>query len=524
MADIISYIRAGYSLLYLHTSEETRAEQCILNAVKELKGRALKVWSHSEGLSFPLLPKIPTDKEAVDPVMPLTKIGKDASDCIYIFRDLHKFFQIPKVLRLLRDHARDFKQVKKTLIIIAPVNLIPPDLERDVALIDFDLPGRPELTEVLNMMCKQNNKIMSQFDADEMDLIIDAALGLTCVEAENAMAKAIVDWSFSPIQGRLAISALVMREKANVVKKTGMLEYFQAAETANDIGGLGNLKQWLRMRKKAFSKAARDYYLPLPKGIVLVGLPGCGKSLTAKAASNILGVPLIRFDIGKIFAGLIGQSEQNMRNALQTIDAIGNSVVWIDEMEKAFAGMGGDGRQDSGVSRRVFGSLITWMSEKKGGSFIVATVNGIDSLPDELLRKGRFDEIFFVGLPTEAEREEIFKIQLKKIHRDPNKFDCKALAQDKCSKGFSGAEIEQAIISAMYASFDLERELTTDSIQEESESAVPLSKCRTAQLNEMVKWANQNAVKASFSGSSDDSNDGRSLDVNSLKRSIPNGI
>lgn len=279
------------------------------------------------------------------------------------------------------------------------------------------------------------------------------------------------------------------------VKKSGILEYFEPKQTANDIGGLENLKAWLKMRSKAFSKKAREFGLPMPRGILLVGLPGCGKSLSAKAASHILGLPLLRFDIGRVFGGLVGDSERNMRTAISTAEAVGSCVLWIDEMEKAFAGMSGGNSGDGGTSQRVFGNFITWMQEKTTPCFIIATVNRIESLPPELLRKGRFDETFFVGLPSKREREQILKVHLRLKNQKIND-----AALQKCieaSDGFSGAELEEAIVTGMYGAFDQERGLTADDLIEAIKLTNPLSKSKSDDLKAMAKWASNNAVNAS---------------------------
>jgi SpoVK/Ycf46/Vps4 family AAA+-type ATPase len=280
----------------------------------------------------------------------------------------------------------------------------------------------------------------------------------------------------------------------------------------DDIGGLENLKLWMDIRKNAFTRKAREFGLPTPRGILLVGLPGCGKSLSAKATSNALGVPLIRFDIGRVFGGLVGQSEQNMRMAIQTIEAIGNCVVWIDELEKAFAGAGGSGASDSGVTQRVFGTFITWMQENDSAAFIVATVNRIESLPPELLRKGRFDEIFFVNLPGKRERETIFDIHIRKRDRDSKNFDINALAE--ASEDFSGAEIEEAVITGLYSAFyDEARELKTEDIVKAVKETVPLAVSAKSSLDAMKTWAQKNAVNASKLEGKLEQALGRQLDI-----------
>jgi SpoVK/Ycf46/Vps4 family AAA+-type ATPase len=324
-------------------------------------------------------------------------------------------------------------------------------------------------------------------------------MGLTTTEAENAMAKCIVEYVNSQKDKKAvnSISKLVLKEKALAVKKSGILEYYPATQTAADVGGLENLIEWLNIRKEAFTARARDFGLPMPRGIILVGIPGCGKSLSAKACSNLWDVPLLKLDMGNIFGGLVGESERNMRTCIQTAEAIGSSVLWADELEKSLAGTGGNGSTDGGTTQRVFGTFLTWMQEKTCPCFVVATVNRIDGLPPELLRKGRFDEIFFVGLPTERERQIILNIHIKKYKRDAKNFEKEMPEMVKASEGFSGAELEEAVVSGLYAAFYHKRDLTPEDVLKAIKNTNPLSKSRANEIQEMVKWAAENAVNAS---------------------------
>jgi SpoVK/Ycf46/Vps4 family AAA+-type ATPase len=491
--NLIPYIKACYPVLYIVTAEEARAELAILNAAKELK-RKIVAWSHTEGFSVPGKDE---HEQIEDPIEALTRLKSDPPETIFIMRDFHMFLTVPKTIRQVRDIARDFKQTRKTMIMISPVKKLPPELERDVTVLEFDLPKREDIEQIFTALYNGNKKKIGEITADEQERIIQAAMGLTTVEAESAFAKAIVENASNGTKD-VPISKLVMKEKANTVKKTGILEYFEAKQTVNDVGGLENLKEWLTMRSKAFSKQARDFGLPMPRGILLVGLPGCGKSLSAKAASNILGVPLLRFDIGRVFGGLVGESESNMRTAIQTAEAVGSCVLWIDEMEKAFAGMGGSGSTDGGTSQRVFGNFITWMQEKTTPCFIISTVNRIEGLPPELLRKGRFDETFFVGLPSEKEREAILQIHIQKYGRKLKDFNAKEITECvKASDGFSGAELEEAVVSALYVAFHHERELQGDDILKAIKNTNPLSKSKAKELEAMASWAESNALNAS---------------------------
>lgn len=511
--DLVAYIKAGYPLLYMVTAEENRAELEIGRVAQECQ-RKIFVWSATEGLLDLATKK---KENVIEPVQALQAIRQKDDGAVFIIRDLHAFFKNPIVVRQLRDIAREFKQHRKHVIILTPVSEIPRELERDVVIVDFELPTKDQIAEIWDRLYSDNQALFKkqgcEVDEDERDRIISAALGLTSVEAENAFSKATVMTLRADPKGRPAISKLVMGEKANAVKKNGILEYFEAQERKDDIGGLDVLKKWLDIRSRAFSKKAREFGLPLPKGILLVGLPGCGKSLTAKAASNILQVPLIRFDISRVFGGIVGQSEAQMRGAIQTIDRVGQCVVWIDEAEKAFAGVGGSGNNDSGVTKRVFGNFLTWMQEKRGASFVIMTVNNIDAIASsspEMLRKGRFDEIFFVGLPSEDEREQIFGIHIRRMKRDPSKFNLEKLA--KTSQGFSGAEIEMAVIEGLYSAFYEDKDLMERHISDAAKNTNPLSKTQEAALNRMKEWAENNAVNASLNGK-DEGHAGRQLSI-----------
>jgi AAA+ superfamily predicted ATPase len=493
MQELNHYVAAGYPVIYLITPEESRAELQILAVAKATK-RKITIWSHTDGF---FTPDQKHQEQVEDPIEALQKI-KDAKEAgIWVFRDLHKYFDTPRVLRLLRDIAMSFKQKGQTLMMVSPVNKLPLDIEHDVTVVEFELPTYEEIKKVWDTIYTEYKAKIGEMNEDQHEEVITAAMGLTTIEAENAFAKALVARKDYP-DPKPTISKLVLREKAQIVKKSGILEYFEAQESVSDIGGLENIKAFLAKRKQAFTKKAKDFGLPQPRGIVLAGLPGCGKSLSAKVASNIMGLPLIRFDMGRIFAGLVGASEQNMRTALNTIDAIGNCVVWVDEMEKAFAGMGGSGSNDSGVSQRVIGSFLSWMQDKKSPSFVVATVNRIENILDtmpELLRRGRFDEIFFVGLPSGEERTEILNIHIRKHKRNPKDFDLKQVV--KSSEGFSGAELGEAVITGLYEAFGTDTELNADHILTGVKSTNPLSKSAATQLEHMAKWARENAAPAS---------------------------
>lgn len=493
--NIVPYIKAKFPILYIETPEEARAELCVIGAAKELQ-RVVKTWSITEG--FTTLGKANANEQVLDPIEALTQIKDAAEDAIYVFRDLHTLFSSgPQIPRLLRDIARDFKQLKKTLILISPVARMTPEIERDITLLQFELPKQADMELLFKNLYAGAKTKLGKIAEDEQERIIQAAMGLTTIEAENAIAKAMIEFLNDPSPNKAPISKRVLVEKAMAVRKTGVLEYFEANQTAKDIGGLDNLKQWLNMRAKAFSKKAREFGLPMPRGILLVGIAGCGKSLSAKAASNILGVPLLKFDVGRVFGGIVGESEANIRRTIQTAEAVGPSVLWVDEMEKAFAGMGSANSTDGGTTQRVFGNFLTWMQEKTCPCFVIATVNRLEGLPPELLRKGRFDEIFFVGLPSAEEREEILNIHVGHYGRDPKLIAPRIKELVNATTKFSGAEIEEAVVSGLYTAFYHERELQAEDILKAANNTIPLSKSRASELEAMAKWAQDNAVNAS---------------------------
>ncbi len=425
-----------------------------------------------------------------------------------MFRDLHSSLgdgnraPDPAVVRRLRDVAGSFKAgaVPRTLIVLAPLLRIPPELEKDVTLLDFPLPGEPEIRHLLDGMIATDaagGRIEVQLDDRGKEKRAKAALGLTVGEAENAFARAMVN------DGRLTADdvEVVLEEKRQTIRKSGLLEFVPVDVELADVGGLENLKRWLAKRNESWLAEAAAYGLPAPKGVLITGVPGCGKSLTAKAIASAWQLPLLRMDIGRVFSGLVGSSEQNMRTGIATAEAASPCVLWIDEIEKGFAGVAGGG--DSGTSSRVFGSFLTWMQEKSRPVFVIATANNIDRLPPEFLRKGRFDEIFFVDLPTYSERCDIWGIQLLKrvrsdevragLEKDAALID--ALAG--VSEGYSGAEIEQAVTAGLFDAFAERRPLTGDDLLRAVRNMVPLSVTQAEEIQAVRSWANVRAVAAS---------------------------
>lgn len=473
---IMNYVRAGYPGIYIVSNEESRVEGELKAVAENLKYR-LFAWSVVDGIVDTADGSVQNHQ---DPQEILTALADLPENSVILLRDFHQFMETPNPMltRMLKDVMRIGKTKGRVIVIVACRLVLPPELERDFVVLEFELPGKDELGAVLDNIAKSARK--KKPDADQRDRLLDAACGLTSMEAENAFALSVIE------SGALA-PAVVSREKASAVKKNGVLEICAVSETLDSIGGLDLLKTWLVRRKDAFGRKAVEYRLPCPKGLLIIGIPGTGKSLTAKATASVFQRPLLRLDAGRLYGGLVGESEANARSVIQTVEAIAPCILWIDEIEKGFSGSRSSGMTDGGTSSRVFGTFISWMQEKTSPVFIVATANDVTQLPPEMLRKGRFDELFFVDLPSAEEREAIWSIQIRKHGRDPGTFDLGQLA--KITDGFTGAEIEQAFIDALYAAFNADKEPTDLTISLVIEDLVPLSKLMGDQINALRKWA-----------------------------------
>ena len=487
------YIRARYPLLWVVTSEEERALGEI-EAVAKSQRKRMWVWSMTTGLANVALPN-QADKTKRDPLALLSSVLDEAEAGLWVLRDFHPFLKDAGIVRRLREVAQGIQTSQKTVILLGPVLAIPPELEKEVTVLDLPLPDGPQLTATIDGMldaAQRNGEIDIALDRRQRARLVQACLGLTESEASNAIAKAIVQTG-----GRLDGAAIeaVMAEKQQIIRKSGLLEFYASDERlGSSVGGLDVLKEWLRKRVRAFSDEARAFGLPEPKGILLVGVQGCGKSLVAKSVANTWKLPLLRLDVGRLFSSLVGSSEENLRGAIRVAESIAPVVLWVDEIEKGFSGVGG-GMSDAGTAARVFGSFITWLQEKQSPVFVIATANNVAQLPPELVRKGRFDEIFFVDLPSAEERTQIWRIHLLKRNRDPDAFDLGSLAM--ASDGLSGAEIEQAVIAGLYEAFDKNRPLEMDDLLEVLHDTVPLSRMMEEQIAGLRAWAKQRARQAS---------------------------
>ena len=496
--EIETLVRARYPILYVISSEEVRVQE-LLSQIAQRRQKKVFEWTYSQGLT-PAGSSIQSQKHrnasTKDPLLALDQVIDQVEPAIFIFKDFHPFLTRNNfaVIRKLKEIALHLKNSFKTVVLVSPTLEIPTELEKEITVLNFPLPTREELGKLLDHILED----ISQFKQVKIDLddtgrerLLQAALGLTLGEAENVFAKIIVQ------DGRLSGDDVneVFAEKQQIIRKSGLLEYYATDETFANVGGMTVLQEWLQKRSLAFTAEAREFGLPPPKGVLLLGIQGCGKSLCAKAVSALWQLPLLRFDMGRMFGSLVGSSEENVRKAISVAESVAPAILWVDEIDKAFAGSQGSGSTDGGTTARVFGTFLTWLSEKKAPVFVVATANDISQLPPELLRKGRLDEIFFVDLPSSEERADIFRIHLSKRNRQSEEFDLAALV--KASPEFSGAEIEEAINSALYDAFYARQPLATAHVLESLQQTVPLARTMDEQINRLRTWAEGRARNAS---------------------------
>ncbi len=473
LARIPRLVSARYPILWLVSTEEERVERG-LERLAKTEGMTLVRWRRtsgmvSGGLAFP---------DTEDPVAAFATCSSMDGPTLFLFEDLADDFQDPRVVRRLRDLQNEIAGRRQAILILSHRLNLPPELEKDVAVLDIPLPARQEVARLLGLLLL-SQKI--ELAPDLFEQFVTASLGLTEKEIKRAYARLLLDGE----RFAAADVELLLEEKARLLRKSRHLEFVRPDVRMGDVGGLGNLKDWLRQRAAAFTEKARIYGLPEPKGLFLLGVQGCGKSLSAKAVADLWRVPLLRLDIAALFAG---PAEEGLRETIRVAESLAPVVLWIDEIEKAFLG-------DAAGSSRVFGTFLTWMQEKTKPVFVVGTANEVRGLPPELLRKGRFDEIFFVDLPNVHERLEILDIHLRRKGRDPERFDLLAVAEE--TERWSGAELEQLIISAMFLSFSADRELAQEDLVRVAKETVPLAVTMDDRLKELREWARPRARPAS---------------------------
>jgi ATP-dependent 26S proteasome regulatory subunit len=466
-------VSSGYPLVYLLTHEEERGQRLVVEALKSAKLK-VGVWSSTGGGK---------GKEgAKDPeqlLKSLQSVGAGAT----ILLDFHVFLDRPEVLRRIRDLIPVLSRNGHTLIILAPILIMPEELEKDITLLELPLPSREELDALFRKICTEEKVI---FPEDFTDSVVRAARGLTENEARRVFTKALRKGGGF----KLDDVGLIIEEKKKSIRKSEVLEYFDLEEDLGKVGGLEEVKRWVKDRSRAFDDEAARYGLPAPKGLLLIGVQGCGKSLTAKAVAGTWKLPLVRLDLSAVFGS--ASPETSMHRAMMVAGSLAPVVLWVDEIEKGF----GDVSGSASGSTRVFGSFVTWLQEKQVPVFVVATANEVGNLPPELLRKGRFDETFFVDLPDIHERKSILGIHLSKRGRQAKKFDLEALARQ--TEHFSGAELEQGVVAGMHRAFGENREVVAEDISKELDEIVPLYATYEEKIKALREWAKTRTRRASL--------------------------
>ena len=497
---LILMIRAYYPVLYLHSYEYYRTKQKIKGIVELLRREGKKVNYYQWDCVYGLVQILP-DKTEIriermqNPLEVLAYIlnsKKSGEKNIFVLDDINNHIERDEVKLMFRKIAEATNN-NTHAIILSSIYRLPAELEKYITVLQIPLPKRNELGEVLDIVAKQSKV---ELKTNLRNRLIDAALGMTSMEADLAYCLASVKDGFDE-KSPFTISS----EKEQIIRKSGILDYFPKNESLKDVGGMDNLKEWLNKRQLAYDKDARDWGLKEPKGLLLLGVPGCGKSLIAKSIASSWNMPLLRLDVGKVFQGIVGSSEDNIRKAIATAEAVAPCVLWIDEIEKGLSGVQSSGATDGGVTSRIFSTILTWMQEKTAPVFVVATANNINQLPPELLRKGRFDDFFFVDLPSQKEKENIFSIHLQKNRQNVSSFALDILAQK--AEGFNGAEIEECIKEAMFTAYvesqetNIAPKLQMIHILDAIKNTVPLSKTMEKQITDLRKFAVSRAKNAS---------------------------
>lgn len=497
---LILMIRAYYPVLYLHSYEYYRTKQKIKGIVELLRREGKKVNYYQWDCVYGLVQILPdkTEKRIERMQNPLEVLAyilnskKSGEKNIFVLDDINNHIDRDEVKLMFRKIAEATNN-NTHAIILSSIYRLPAELEKYITVLQIPLPKRNELGEVLDIVAKQSKV---ELKTNLRNRLIDAALGMTSMEADLAYCLASVKDGFDD-KSPFTVSS----EKEQIIRKSGILDYFPKNESLKDVGGMENLKEWLKKRQLAYDKEARDWGLKEPKGLLLLGVPGCGKSLIAKSIASSWNMPLLRLDVGKVFQGIVGSSEDNIRKAIATAEAVAPCVLWIDEIEKGLSGVQSSGATDGGVTSRIFSTILTWMQEKTAPVFVVATANNINQLPPELLRKGRFDEIFFVDLPSQKEKESIFSIHLQKNRQNVSSFALDILAQK--AEGFNGAEIEECVKEAMFTAYvesqesNIAPKLQMIHILDAIKNTVPLSKTMEKQITDLRKFAVSRAKNAS---------------------------
>lgn len=486
--ELILLLKARYPIIYINTIEEDRVEYVIRKNIKANLNRSIYSWDFIDGYT-----NNPNNEGFAkrNPLQALELIERLTGEtpALFLLKDFNRFLTDVSISRKLKNISRILKLQPKTIVIIGSDINIPRELQDLITVLSFQLPIENEINQELNrLIISLNLKI----DPQLLENLTQACQGLSLERIRRVLSKIIatyktIDENSIPI---------LLSEKKQIISQTEILEYWSTDEKIQNIGGVDNLKEWLKKRKTAFSVQASNYGLPTPRGLLLIGIQGTGKSLSAKAIATEWQLPLLKLDVGKLFGGIVGESESRLRQMIQVAETLSPCILWIDEIDKAFSS--NESKGDSGTSNRVLATFISWLSEKTQPVFVVATANNVELLPLEIIRKGRFDEIFFLDLPKKQEREEIFKIHIKEFRPNSWKyFDYLKLAQ--LSEFFSGAEIRQSIIEGMYQAFYEKREFTTEDICNAIKELIPLAQLETNQTLKLQNWASSGRIRLASS-------------------------
>ncbi len=493
--DLETLIRTRHAMVTIRTAEEGFADRCIRQAARELDMAVLE-WTVSDGLRrvFPDEHGMILNTDSLAGA--LAYMVRNPKPLVYVLKDALGQLGGAKAQRLLREVGRAYSADRRTVFLIDAEGELPGPLRPFAVPYDLPLPDADEIYQIVKRTVRQlrtSEEVAVKMSQEEFHDFLANLRGLTRMEISRVVAEAVLG------DGRLEASDVdrVAELKRRRLRATGVLDYVPAPEDPPKVGGMDALRRWLSLREKALTPQARQYGLDLPRGILLLGVQGCGKSLMARHVAASWRLPLLRMDVGALYDKYVGETEKHLRTAFDVADAMAPCVLWIDEIEKAFAsaGAGSAGAaSDGGLSHRVFGQLLTWMQDHAEPVFLVATANDVSALPPELMRKGRFDEVFFVDLPDAEARREIFRIHLARRKRKPGDFDLEALAA--ASEGFSGSEIEQAVVAAMYAAFAAGREVSTEDLRAELSQTQPLSVLMAEKVAALRAWAQGRCVRA----------------------------
>ncbi len=475
-------IKSRTPLIWIRTKEEERLYKILNQSCTRLNIKRFVSWDCINGFKGLLNEK---GKFSNNPLGALNWIKEQTSELptILLVKDFHKFYDDPSISRTIKELSFSLRETSNNLIICSHIFPSSEELDDLMTIINLPLPDLRELTTLIKRIAFNTDSDLSEQDLNELAI---ASSGLSETKLKQVTAKALTQ------RGKISKEDIkdIIEEKKQVIARSEVLEFFESNSTQSEIGGLKVLKTWLEQRYKAFSKEARDYGLPIPKGVLLVGPQGTGKSLTAKSISKSWSMPLLRLDVGRLFSSLVGSSEARTRETISRAEAMSPCILWIDEIDKGF---GGDARSDGGTSQRVLASLLTWMAEKESAVFVIATANAIDKLPAELLRKGRFDEIFFLDLPNSEERLSILDLHLRK-RRPSYNFPLSTIIDR--TDGYSGAELEQAVIEGMHFSFDEKRELMEKDLIKAVSELVPLSRTAKEQIEFLKQWTSTGRARS----------------------------